>query len=213
MHHPTCMPHRIQLLLTALTATIILATTVSTATAGRFSISNNAVRAAWANLEFSNSFTEGVIRCPVTLEGSFHGRTINKIRGILVGYISRAAVSNDTCTGGHATITQASLPWHLTYQAFTGTLPSITGVVVNLIRGGFTTESPGATCTATSSIANPARGTVLVGAGGAVTGLRADETASIPLTGGLCPLISGFFRGVASVTLLGTNNSISITLI
>ncbi len=213
------MQRHIRLLLTSLAATAILATAVSTATANRFVVSNQQIRATWATLEFFNTAVAGTIRCPVTLEGSFHSRTIVKARGSLIGYVTRAAVNNPACVGGRATILQELLPWHITYNSFEGALPRITGVTLNLIRAGFIVELGGNNCRALTTIANPARGIAAVNSsgGGAVTSLEADPSATIPLTNGpggiLCSLANGVFRGTGTVTLLGTNNAISITLI
>jgi hypothetical protein len=214
------MQRHIRLLLTGLAATAILAAAVGTATANRLALSNNAIRVVWTSLELSNSVNATVVRCPVTLEGSFHSRTIEKIREKLVGYITRANVQNNQCTGGRATILQETLPWHLTYQSFRGTLPRIETILLNLIRAAFVIEIPGFNnCLAITTIENPARGIVLFEASGngRVTGLRADETATIPLRNGpggfACGLATGRFAGTGTVTLLGTNCSIFITLI
>ncbi len=211
------MHRHIRLLLTSVAATAILAAAVSTATANRLAITNQQIRAVWANLEFFNTVTEGTVRCPVTLEGSFHSRTIVKVRGLLVGYVTRALVSNDVCTGGRATVLSETLPWHLTYNTFAGTLPNIGSVTLNLIRAGFIVNLGGNNCRAVTTTASPARGIVRV-AGTAVETLRADESAEIPLVNGpggiLCGLASGVFRGTSRpVTLLGNSNTISITLI
>ncbi len=207
----------IRTLLTTLTATAILATAITTAHANRLSVSNQQFRFVWANLEFFNALIEGTMRCPLTLEGSFHSRTVPKQRGLLVGYVTRAAVSNPVCTGGHTTLLQELLPWHLTYNSFTGTLPAITGVTLNLIRFGFIINFGGNNCRGLTTTASPFRFIAGLTAGGAVTGLRADETSLIPLNNGpggiLCGLANGAFRGTGRVTLLGNNNAISITLI
>ncbi len=217
MYYRDRTPRTVRIVLTAFTATVILATAISTATAGRFSVSNQQFRAVWSNLEFSGNTSEATVRCPVTIEGSFHGRTIVKQTGLLVGYVTRAVVRNDVCTGGHATILQELLPWHLTYQSFTGTLPNITGITFNLIRDGFIVDLGGSNCRALTTVAAPGRAKLSIGAGGAAVSLTIDETVSIPLTNGpggiLCTLASGFGRGAARVTLLGNNNAISVTLI
>jgi hypothetical protein len=212
------MQRHIRLLLTGLAATAILAAAVGTASAQRLALSNQAIRVVWNSLELSNSITTNVVRCAVTLEGSFHSRTIEKIRDKLVGYVTRANVQNNQCTGGNATILNETLPWHLTYQSFRGTLPRIENILLNLIRAGFIIGIPGNNCKAITSTESPARGIAnLNTTTGRVEGLTADEGASIPLTNGpggfACGLGSGRFRGTGVVTLLGTNNSIFITLI
>jgi hypothetical protein len=212
------MQRHIRLLLTGLAATAILAAAVGTATANRLALSNNAIRVVWRSLELSNSVSTNVVRCAVTLEGSFHSRTIEKIANKLIGYITRANVQNNQCTGGRATVLNETLPWHLTYNSFTGRLPIIETLVLNLIRAGFIVEIPGFNnCKAITSSESPARGIANIGAGGRVENLRADPTARIPLVNGpggfACGLGTGSFEGTGVVTLLGTNNAISITLI
>jgi hypothetical protein len=217
MHHRITRHTRI--LLTTLTATIILATNITTATAQRLSNSNQQMRVVWGSLELSNTITTNVVRCALTIEGSFHSRTIVKVRELLIGYITRAAVQNNQCTGGRATVLQEKLPWHLTYQSFRGTLPRIEEILLNLIRAGFLIEIPGVNnCSAVTSLANPVRGiTNLNTTTGQVTGLRLDERPTIPLTnapgGFACGLGTGRFAGTGTMTLLGTNCLIFITLI
>jgi hypothetical protein len=213
------MQRHIRLLLAGLAATAILAAAVGTASAQRLSLSNQQIRVVWTSLELTNSITASTVRCAVTLEGSFHSRTIVKVRELLIGYITRANVQNNQCTGGRATILNETLPWHVTYQSFRGTLPRIEEILLNLIRAGFDIEIPGVNnCKAITSLANPARGIVrIITASGVVETLRADESASIPLSnapgGFACGLGVGRFRGAAPVRLLGTNCSIVITLI
>jgi hypothetical protein len=217
------MRHRItrhtRILLTTLTTTIILAANITTATAQRLSNSNQQIRIVWTALELGNTISTNVVRCAVTLEGSLHSRTIPKVRELLIGYITRANIQNNQCTGGRATLRQEKLPWHLTYQSFRGTLPRITEILLNLIRLGFDIEIPGVNnCAATTSVANPARGiAVLSTTNGQVTGLNADPNATIPLTnapgGFACGLGSGRFTGTGAMRLLGTNCLIFITLI
>jgi hypothetical protein len=214
------MHHHMRLLLTSLAATAILALATTTTTANILSISNQQTRIIWSSLELSNTVTTNVVRCAVTLEGSFHNGTIAKIRELLVGYLSRAAVQNNQCTGGRATILSETLPWHLTYNSFRGTLPRIEEVLLNLIRAGFIIEIVGVnSCKAVTSLAIPARGIANLGASGRVESLRADESTSpgIPLTNGpggfACGLGSSRFSGSASVTQLGSTSSVSVTLV
>jgi hypothetical protein len=64
------------------------------------------IRAIWDPMEFIGPLGESA-RCPLTLEGSFHARTIAKVAYALNGYITRAAVGVPaSCTGSEATILQ-----------------------------------------------------------------------------------------------------------
>src|SRR5215218_2592066 len=124
----------VKLILTALAASLLLAAAVSTASAARLSTSNQNLRLTFTSLEFEGS--EITIRCQVTLEGSFHTRTIAKVAEALTGAVTKAIVKSETCTGGrgaafngvetyNGTTTPNTLPWHVQYKGFTGTLPNI----------------------------------------------------------------------------------------
>jgi hypothetical protein len=213
------MQRHIRLLLTGLAATAMLAAAVGTASAQRLSISNQQIRVVWRSLELANSITTDVVRCAVTLEGSFHSRAFVKVREFLIGYVTRANVQNNQCTGGRATILIETLPWHVTYQSIRAPLPRIPEILLNLIRVGFDIEIPGVNnCKAITSLTSPARVKALLSTTtGQVTGLRAEETARIPLSNGpggfVCGLGNGSFAGTGAVNVLGTNCLIFITLI
>ncbi len=213
------MQRHIRLLFAGLAVTAMLVAAVGTASAQKLSISRSAIRVVWRSLEFSNSTTANVVRCAVTLEGSFHNETMEKPRDLLVGYITGSNVQNNQCTGGRATVLNETLPWHLTYRSFSGILPIIQTLLFNLIRAGFIYEIPGVnSCKVITSIANPARTiTNLNTTTGRVEGLRADETARIPLVNGpggfACSLGTGNFAGTGAMTQLGTANDIIIRLI
>ena len=214
------MTHRRQLtrrFVPGLVAAIILAAAVGTASARNLSASNQNIRVTWASLELSNNVNSTTIRCPVTLEGSFHSRTLVKSVGSLTGLITRVAINNASCTNGRVTVLTGTLPWHLTYQGFTGTLPNIATIRFSIIGGAFEIETGSNTCLALGTSEEPAGGIATLGAGREVTGLRADETRRIRLrngTGGIfCGLGSGAFSGTGTVTVLGTTTRVSITLI
>jgi hypothetical protein len=108
-------------------AALVLAAVVSTASANRLSTSSQPVRATWSQVSFEFGPGIGTIRCAVTLEGSFHGRTFAKAREALVGYITRALIQTP-CSNAELHFLGETLPWHLRYEAFTGTLPRMTSV-------------------------------------------------------------------------------------
>lgn len=212
------MRTRSKLLFAGLTAAIVLSAAVGSASANRLSVSEPRFRATWTALRLTAA--EATIECPVTLEGSFHSATIRKVVGALVGHVSRASVRGSTgagnCTNGSATIFQESLPWHLQYLGFTGTLPRPTAVRLWLVGARFRVDPSGALppCNATTTRENPAVGDILTEANGLVTGLRALREFEIPLESGLCPFGGdGRFEGTGSVTRLGSAGNISIRLI
>ena len=205
------MTHRSRLLLAGLMATLLLSAAVATASANRLSTSSQNFRAVWTPL----TFAPGPVECNVTLEGSYHSATITKTVGALIGYVTRASVDNRSCTGGHATVLTETLPWHIRYRGYTGTLPNISGVVTGMVGSAFRVEINffGASCLVRTTAEHPAVGIINVGTGGVVTGLRADEGTHIPMTNG-CELFGeASFTGTARVTTPGTSTSITVRLI
>lgn len=213
------MRTRTRLLFAGLTAALLLSAAVSTASGSRLSTNETRFRTVWTNLALESS--QATISCPVTLEGSFHSSTIAKVANALIGRVSRASVRGalaaGSCTGGSATINQASLPWHITFKVIKGALPRFEAILVNLIGVRFTVDPLSGflpACNSTTTIENPAVGDIQVEANGLVTGLRADETAEIPLEGGFCAFGgSGHFSGTGRVSRLGNTTNIRVTLI
>jgi hypothetical protein len=189
----------------ALTTAFVMALAVGTASANRLSYSTQGFRITWSQLTFSESGGGLPIRCPVTLEGSFHSTTLAKVRGALVAHISRAAIG--ACQEGNATVLSATLPWHVTYQSFTGNLPAITGVRHLLIGAAFAIEPGlGIVCLARTSAEWPAAGDANREAGGNITSLSPDPSLPIPVTGSLCPSF-GVFSGGGEVHVLGSTSA------
>jgi hypothetical protein len=213
------MRTRSKLLLGALTAALVLAAAVSTASATRLETSSQGIRAVWTALEFTGFGGAFTVRCPVTLEGTLHSRTISKVSGQLVGFVTRAILTESQCSGGTATILTASLPWHVRYDSFIGALPRITGVRVQLIGAAFRLRvrilGSEVLCLYQSTASGPAFGIFeLNGETGRVEGLRADESQGIPRFEGAaaCPS-RGEFRGRSSVTVLGAATAITVRLV
>src|SRR6185503_5503818 len=99
------MRTRSKLLLTALTAALVMAATVGTASARNLELAepqDQRFTATWTPLEFTGLGGLIRIRCNVTLRGSFHYRTFAKTRS-LVGYVTSAALARP-CTGGEVFI-------------------------------------------------------------------------------------------------------------
>jgi hypothetical protein len=199
-------------LATAFVLVLALANT-TVATAAHISTSSRTFRIVWNPLTlFSSGGVFGPIRCPVTLEGSFHSATIRKTAGALVGYITRGTTVANACTGGTLTVIQTSLPWHVRYRAFTGTLPRIEGMQLAIV--GMSFRIAPLTCVATTTATEP----LVVRAelsSGSVTGLRAMESFLIPIEEPMCLVGgSGSFQGTGTMTVLGTTfTAVTIRLI
>lgn len=199
------MRNRTRAACVALAAAFTLALAVGSASANRLSYSSQAFRIIWTSLTFSGSGGGFVITCPVTLEGSFHSATVAKVREAQVASITRATVNNAGCAEGQATILAESLPWTVTYQSFTGTLPSIATVRHNLIGAAFQIEAGlGVICLARSTAERPAAGEAAREAGGAITSLTPDGSLAIPVTGTACPR-AGIFSGSGEVFVQGSS--------
>lgn len=113
-----------KLLVAALVATASLASAIADASASRLSVTSELFRVTYSEMSFTTEEGSSSTRCPVTLEGSFHSKTMTKTSALLVGYITRASAG--TCTSGSITWLGETLPWHVRYESFRGTLPAIT---------------------------------------------------------------------------------------
>jgi hypothetical protein len=211
------------------TACLALTLAVSDASARNLSVSTQSIRAAWAPMLFNGEGNFGV-RCNVTLEGSFHSRTLPKVANTLVGLITRAAVARPCVAGGTAwayngsernealgnTTLPNSLPWHLTYESFAGTLPNITRVRFLLSGARFLIRAPTPLgtilCIYTASGANGlASLTATLAAGGRVEELSWREELRIGSETFGCP--AARFHNAAALTVLGAATAVTITLV
>jgi hypothetical protein len=195
-----------RLFLAAAGATVLLGTLVSTASAGRLSISNQNIRSTWSTVTFSGGF--GSPRCHLTLEGSLHARTMIKSLGTLMGYITSAIVS--ACQNGSATILRETLPWHVRYSGFEPALPNIEDLIVHVIGAAWRVrETFGLTCLTTTTATEPGVGTFRREAGGALT--ETEISGETECGGG----VRGILESVqGTVSLLGTPSTrITVTLI
>jgi hypothetical protein len=128
----------------ALLAATTLAAALGTASARNLEISAQGILSSWSRLELQTS--AATVRCPITLDGSFHSRTIPKTVNLLVGAITEVRIKEANCTNGSASINNATLPWHIVYTGFTGTLPAIISVRPAVERFRFTTTLLGIPC-------------------------------------------------------------------
>jgi hypothetical protein len=222
------MRTRSKLILAALTASLLMGLAVSSASAGRLSTSNTRFRITWNNLKFEGE--EGGLQqtCRVTLEGSFHSATLRKVERALIGAITRGIVDSTNCRGTNephrATILQETLPWHVTYESFRGTLPDITEIQLLLRRYDFRFSATILGITGNCLYLDNGRleenllGNVRRNiAGGALTeieepaGRRAGLLIGTPFREACPPF--GRLTGTGQVFLQGNTTRISITLI
>lgn len=205
------MHTRTKLLLAGLAATLLLSFAVSNASARRIAGNGERIYLIWNSLEFRGTVfgAQVVVRCPVTLLGSFHSKTISKVSGRLIGYISHATVHEASCVGGTGRALTERLPWHIQYVSFAGTLPAISEVRLSLVGATFQITASGVSCLYTTTQARPAFGRATVEARGNITGVAAEGSiggAPFP-----CPE-PGRFEGTASARINEENSGVSANL-
>lgn len=134
-------------------AAFTLGAVISDAGARNLEVSGNTFRATWASLEYTTTFSMP-LRCALTIEGSFHERTIQKAANALIGAVTAPRVRHP-CTNAElwaANGTEvlpngrtygSTLPWHLQYVGFSGTLPSMTSITLEVSRFRFLFQVPG----------------------------------------------------------------------
>jgi hypothetical protein len=206
------MRQHAKLLLAAVVATALMALAVGSAAARQLEVNEERYRITWRTLEFKEGVFGIAVRCPVTLEGSFHSRTITKNLGSLIGYVTRAIVKENSCQNGRGIPATETLPWHVTYEGFTGTLPEITNLIVLLRNATFRlSEIPfHANCTATVDNINGTIETGVREAGGfwKPDNLTPDNRKRI-----VCGEITGTFEGTGRVTRSASTTRILLRLI
>jgi hypothetical protein len=213
------MRNRSKLILAALTAALALGALVSAATATRLAVSNQLFRVTWKSLSFNGGSSFGQVLCPVTIEGTFHSRTIVKSVGALIGFVTSATVASSSCTGGSARVLQESLPWHVLYTGFEGTLPKIATLFVSMLGGKFQVHSNLnlQNCLYEATAANPMKGAINRNtSSGAAESLRPNENEPIPISSGntepfKCPP-NGFLEGTSNTMGVQGNTSTKITV-
>jgi hypothetical protein len=214
------MQLRLRVLVVAIAAAALLSLAVSSAMGNRLRILNaeRGFRIAWSPMTFSVN-TGAVIRCNATLEGTFHSATISKVVNALVGFVTRASLNTSSCSGGRATFLTESLPWHVQYGSFAGTLPNISSVRIKLIGLSTDLEDGNYSCLSRTEAAHP--GGFLLNTRREARGLLElptasfDETLEIPLTGGiLCRAgVTWGYSGAGNLTVLGETMTLKIALI
>jgi hypothetical protein len=218
------MNHALKGALIGLTAALILASAITTASARTLSVSEQSFLARWNSLEFINRSVGSTIRCRITLDGSFHSRTLRKVEGSLLGAITAAIVSHP-CTGGEAWSDNGTeptpggrtnrLPFHLTYEYFRGVLPNITNIgdlisrtsiviAISICTGRYGRTEDNIT---TDSAMN---GRTI----SSMTPVAGRNTIRLVTTlGGICPASADFNGASGPVTGLVNTGNISVLLI
>jgi len=197
-----------RLVLAVVGATVLLGTVVSTASARRIEFNSQFERVLYSSIRFH--MPEGTVICHMTLESSMHSRTLTKVIGSLIGYITSAILG--PCQDGTATVLRETLPWHQRYSGFTGRLPAITNIKVHTIGWDVKVRpSGGNACLTRSATTEPVLETDIVEAGGNLTTAELSGTIT---TGMECFGLGGSFTALPGRILVsGTANALRARLI
>jgi len=188
-------------------AIMLLSLAISTASANRLSMNTSQWVATWREMTIEGSF--GRINCPLTLEGELHSRTFAKTRSSLIGYVNEAR--SGTCSGFTGTVLRERLPWHVQYDSFTGTLPTIASVSLRIIGFEFKIrETFGVECLFRSTEARPLSAALTREAGSVVRSV----TLSGRFAAEACAGLEATFGGTStSFTIPPPPSAIRLTLI
>jgi len=194
VHMKTC----VKLILAAATATVVLGAAASTASARRIEVSEQRFHQVWTSITFVGEFAS--VKCPMTIEGSFHSKTTSKVIGQLIGYITRVTLIGGACTSGHATALTEILPWHITYEGFGGILPRITEIHILLIGAAFRFELLGGSCLVQTSTTEPSEDWIFIEPNtGQVRNLFPNPNRLIRTSAGCLAGATGRFEGTSEV--------------
>ncbi len=181
--------------------------------ASRLQIDNweRGIRLRWMSLQFT--VAGRTVDCEVILNGDFLARTFAKTAGTAIARVTEATTIN-RCSNGEATILRATLPWEIRYASYSGTLPRITSVNLQIVGMAVLIEPPlGPSCLARTSVANPALLRANVEREEATfQNVVLNETALIPASGLMCGG-TATFGGTGVITVRAEVASVIIHLI
>jgi hypothetical protein len=189
-------------------AALVLGIAASVASAGRLEMSSNNFRLTFARVKIESDFNPNV-NCPVTMEGSLHSRTISKVAGSLVGYITSARLGTCEESMQRATILQESLPWHVRYRSFSGRLPEISKTSFDIIGFNIRTQSLSNPCLLRTTVSEPLLLHLFREAGGAISEAEL-EARRLPTP---CIAFVEIIARSGTVTVLSGSTRVTVRLI
>ena len=171
---------RVKFVFSTLIAALLLSVGAGGAAARSFEVSEQRVTGTSRGMVFESS--SGNVTCDVTRVITLHRRTFAKVANTLIGYVTDVRATN--CTERSTGALTETLPWHVTYGGFSGTLPRITEMRLNVLNVTFLFTIFGVSCL----FAGTGEGRLAVSAGSAST-LRLNEAVAFNLAAGgfFCP--------------------------
>lgn len=115
-------------ILSAFVAVLALAACAPGAIAGRIRSDDDDFKMIWIGLKLVLN-NGGEIACDATLLGRFHSTTIVKTANLLIARLPLADTREERCIGGPL-VFSASTPWVVSYEGYTGMLPSLGNIRV-----------------------------------------------------------------------------------
>jgi hypothetical protein len=193
-----------KLMVAAATIAVFMAIIVTTAHASRFEPSEQGFVIRFAELASNLEGPFIHVTCPVTLQGSFHSRTISKVCGQLIGHIAKASVAQTEppCSGGSETVLTENLPWHIQYTSFAGTLPLISRLRIAIVGARFLIRDEGFSCLWQSGQRTPLMADIAISANRIhrVEGLTVLPEFPISTAEAPC-IVEGNMRATGSATI------------
>lgn len=203
----------------ALTAFIgVLAIVAFAANASASNLSVNETRFDWKWAETTTTKLalrwSGVeIKCPLTLRGAFEASTFAKVTRPAIARIAETVENPLGCTGGSFRPFATTLRWEVRYEGFTGRLPNINSVTVQLISGGFELIRPRA-CNFEFESGRPLRLTITREGSGGLGEITPDSTSAISSSSeALCRIENARFSVAGEMTRRGMTTRVLLTLI
>jgi hypothetical protein len=176
----------VKLVLGAFVVILPLAAMAGAAAGRRIEASESLLYGLFTPLRMVSAEGSFSIACNITILATMISRTFSKVSGASIRRVGHVVVA-EPCTGGRARVLAETLPWDVRFNSFTGTLPSITSIRLQVVGMALQVEVLFGTCLYATSGAHPAMFDENLNAAGEATGIRALSEFRIPSQTGFCP--------------------------
>jgi hypothetical protein len=192
--------------------TVALMLCATQASASSLSLTERLVEIYFREVVLEGAGTQ-TLRCALNLRATLSSGTFAKVREGVIGGVYGAA---GWCNSGDIVALGATLPWRISYVSFTGTLPNISQIALQLDNGGFTAnETNGRPCLFEFTRTNGFVFSVEVRSG-AISNVVTNERAQVRKESEAPVECRGerIFRGTGELhTSVGATSSVTLSLI